>query len=222
MLAMDDRFLRQQIVDELEFEPSIDAAHIGVAVENGVVTLSGHVGSYVEKLAAERAVQRVAGVRAIAEEIEVRYPGDKKTSDDQIAERALKVVAWNAQVPRDAVQVKVQKGWVTLSGTVEWDFQRKAAEAGVRRLSGIAGISNLIEVIPRAAVHDVKERITAALKRNAELEADTIGVVVGDDRVVLKGRVKSWYERELAERAAWSVPGVRAVEDRLTVEPVTA
>lgn len=218
---MDDNFLRQQIIDELDFEPSIDAEHIGVAVENGVVTLSGHVGRYVEKLAAERAVQRVAGVRAIAEEIEVRYPGDKKTSDDQLAERALKIIAWNAQVPRDSVQVKVEKGWVTLSGAVDWNFQRQAAEAGVRRLSGIAGISNLIEVRPRASALDVKERITAALKRNAALEAAAIGVVVGDDKVVLRGKVKSWYERQLAERAAWSVPGVCSVEDRLTVEPGT-
>lgn len=219
---MSDSFLRQQIIDELEFEPSIDAAHIGVAVANGVVTLTGHVGSYAEKLAAEQAVQRVAGVRAIAQEVEVRYPNDKKTSDDQIAERALKIIAWNAQIPSDSVQVKVQKGWVTLSGSVDWNFQRRAAESAVHHLNGIAGISNLIEVKPRVTAHDIKGRIQAALKRNAELEADTIAVVVAADKVVLEGRAKSWYERGLAERAAWSTPGVRKVEDHLRVGQMSA
>lgn len=214
---MDDKFLRQQIVDELEFDPSVDAAHIGVAVENGVVTLSGHVGSYAAKLAAEEVVQRVTGVRAIAQEIEVRFPSDKKTSDDQIAQRALQVIDWNAQVPKNSVKVKVQKGWITLTGAVDWYFQKAAAEAGVRRLTGISGVSNSIEVKPHVQAYDVKNKITAALERNAELEADAIKVAVTGDKVVLEGRVKAWYERELVERAAWSAPGVRSVEDNLSV-----
>ena len=138
---MNDHTLRQTILEELDFDPSLNAKHIGVVVENGVVTLSGHVSSYSEKSAAEAAVQRIKGVRAIAEEIQVRYPDDKQTSDDQIAARALKIMAWNGTVPDGAVKLKVQKGWVTLTGKVDWYFHRAAAEAAVRRLSGVTGVT---------------------------------------------------------------------------------
>jgi osmotically-inducible protein OsmY len=214
---MTDKILRQTIIDELDFEPSVDAANIGVAVDNGVVTLTGHVASFAEKIAAERAVQRVKGVRAIAEKIEVRYPNDKRTADDQIAERALLIIAWNAQVPKDSVQVKVEKGWVTLTGAVDWQFQRAAAESAVRRLSGIVGVSNLIEIGPKVAASDVKQKILDALRRNAQLEADAIRVNVIDDQVVLEGNIKAWYECGVAERAAWSAPGVKAVQDHLVL-----
>jgi osmotically-inducible protein OsmY len=214
---MTDKVLRQTIVDELDFEPSVDSANIGVAVDNGVVTLTGHVASYAEKVAAERAVARVKGVRAIAENIEVRYPGHKQTADDEIAERALSLLRWNVQVPKDSVKVKVEKGWITLTGTVEWRFQRMAAESAVRKLSGIVGVTNLIEVRPKVAPLDVKQKILDALKRNAELEADAIRVNVLDDKVVLEGKVKAWYERRIAERAAWSAPGVKAVQDDLAL-----
>jgi osmotically-inducible protein OsmY len=212
---MTDKILRQAIVDELDFEPSVDAANIGVAVDKGVVTLTGHVSSYAEKIAAERAVQRVRGVQAIAENIEVRYPGHKQTADDQIADRALSIMAWDAQIPKDAVKVKVEKGWVTLTGAVDWQFQRMAAESAVRKLSGVVGVSNLIEVKPRVAPRDVKQKILDALKRNAELEADAIRVDVINDKVVLEGKVKAWYERGIAEKAAWSAPGVKTVQDNL-------
>ena len=139
---MSDSALRQDIIDELDFEPSVKAAHIGVAVDSGVVTLSGHVCSYAEKLAAEQAAKRVKGVKAIAQEIEVRYPSDLKTADDEIAKRAVNILRWSAVVPQDAVQVKVQDGWVTLSGQLEWQFQRTAAETEIRRLSGVAGVIN--------------------------------------------------------------------------------
>lgn len=214
---MSDINLRQDVIDELAFEPSIDAAAIGVAVENGVVTLTGHVGSYAEKIAAERTARRVKGVRAIAQEIEVRYCGDKQTADDQIAERAVKILAWHAEVPREAVSIKVEKGWVTLSGTVKWQYQRYAAEAAVRKLSGVTGISNLIEVAPQVHADNVRDKILNALKRNAELEAGAIRVVVADDKVTLEGTVKTWSERSVAERAAWSAPGVKAVVDHLVV-----
>lgn len=214
---MSDKQVRQMIIDELDFEPSIDAAAIGVAVENGVATLSGHVGSYAEKLAVEQAVRRVRGVRAIAEEIQIRYPADKKIHDDEIAKRALDIIAWNAIVP-DAVTVKVEKGWVHLTGTVAWHFQREAAEAAVRRLSGVLGVSNRIEIREAAKVPDVKRKIEDALKRSAELEAGAIRVRVDEGgKVTLEGKVHAWYERDLAERAAWSAPGVRAVDDHLTV-----
>jgi osmotically-inducible protein OsmY len=214
---MDDNSLRQFIIDELEFEPSVDAANIGVSVEKGIATLTGHVGSYAEKIAVEKAEQRVKGVRAIAEEIEVRYPSDKKTSDDQIAERAVSVIAWNAMVPDGTIKVKVQKGWVTLEGVVEWQFQRQAAESAIRKLSGVVGVANLVTVKQRVQAGDVKAKILAALKRDAEFEADAIRVDVRGDKVVLEGKVKAWYERNVAERAAWSAPGVTSVEDNLYV-----
>jgi osmotically-inducible protein OsmY len=212
---MDDLKLRQLILDELEFEPSIDAANIGVAVDQGVVTLTGHVGTYAQKLAAEEAVKHIKGVRGIAEEIEVRYPSTPKIHDDEIAKRALDILRWDASVPDDRLQVKVQQGWLTLSGEVDWNFQRKAAEEAVRKLSGLIGVSNQIMLKSTAQTADVKKRIEEALKRNAELEADAIRVSVVDGRVKLEGKVKAWYERQLAEQAAWAVKGVRAVEDDL-------
>jgi osmotically-inducible protein OsmY len=215
---MDDLELRQLVIDELEFDPSINAANIGVSVEKGVVTLSGHVASYVEKIAAERLVERVKGVKAIAQEIEVRYPDHQKRSDDEIAQRAVNILHWSVHVPDGSIHVKVEKGWVTLTGAVEWQYQRHAAESAVRKLSGISGVSNLIEIRPRVAASDVHRKIMDSLKRNAEIEADSIRVIVNDDKVTLEGKVKAWYERGLAERAAWSAPGVKAVEDRLTLD----
>lgn len=215
---MDDKTLRQDIIDELDFDPSVrSSSSIGVAVEKGVVTLTGHVASYAEKLAAERAVRRVAGVRAVAEEIEVRYPSEKKTADDQIAERALKVIAWDARVPEDAISVRVEKGWVTLEGAVPWYYQKSACEDAVRKLTGVAGVSNLIRVKPHVEADDVKDKIMAALKRNAEVEADAIRITVKDGTVTIDGKVKAWYERELVEQAAWSAPGVAAVVDRVRI-----
>jgi len=214
---MTGKLLRQYVIDELDFDPSFDSANVGVAVENGVVTLTGHVGSYAEKIAAEKAAQRVKGVHAVAQEIEVRYPEQKKTADDQIAERAVAIIGWDAMVPVDAVMVKVQKGWVTLTGNVEWQYQRTAAESAIRRLSGVIGVTNLIEVKPRIQPQNIKAKIMEALKRNAELEADSIRVTVKDDKVTLEGTVKAWFERGIAERAAWSAPGVKSVEDRLSI-----
>lgn len=214
---MNDDELRQYIIDELEFEPRIDAANIGVAVEDGIVTLSGHVASYSEKVAAEHAVQRVKGVRGIAEEIEVRYPDEKKTADDQIAKRAVDILAWNTTIPDEAVRVKVQKGWVTLSGKVGWQYQKLAATDAVRRLSGVMGVSNLIEVTPKVHAADIKNSIETALKRSAEVEAKGIRIQVDGNKVVLEGRVHSWLERSAAERAAWSVPGVTTVRDNLSI-----
>ncbi len=214
---MGDKTLRQAVMDELEWEPSIGAQHIGVAVEDGVVTLTGHVGSYIERLAAEKAVKRVKGVRAIAEEIEVRFPSDKKTSDDQIAKRALDLIAWDSTIPKDRIQIKVQNGFVTLTGEVDWFYQRDDAEAAVRKLTGVKGLSNEIKVKPQVRITDIKQRIETALKRNAEVEADAIKVTVQEGRVILDGKVKAWYERELAERTAWSAPGVISVEDRISI-----
>jgi osmotically-inducible protein OsmY len=214
---MSDISLRQYVLDELEFEPSINAAHIGVAADKGVVTLSGRVGSYAEKITAERVVQRIKGVRAIAQEIEVRYPDAKKTADDEIAKRALNIIAWDTTVPEDDMKVKVQNGWITLSGEVEWNYQRIAAEDAVRKLSGVLGVSNLLTVRPRIDASDIKLRIEDALKRSAEIEAAGVHVAVSGGKVTLEGRVQSWHERSIAEQAAWAIPGVGIVEDRLVV-----
>ena len=214
---MSDESLRQSVLDELEFEPSVNATRIGATVENGVVTLTGHVGSYPQKIAAERTVQRVKGVRGLAEEIEVRYPSEKKNHDDEIAQRAVQVIDWDATVPSGKVTVKVEKGWITLSGDVEWQYQRMGAETAVRKLSGVIGVTNLIVVRPRVDAINVKHRIEDALKRNAELEADGIRVAATGGKVTLEGKVRAWHERGVAERAAWAVPGVIAVEDRLTI-----
>ncbi|MCZ8542720.1 BON domain-containing protein [Mesorhizobium qingshengii] len=214
---MTDIALRQNILDELEFEPSIDAAHIGVAVEDGIVTLTGHVSSYWEKTTAENVVKRVKGVKGLAEEIEVRLVGLKGTADDEIAKRAVDAITWNVSIPRDKVQVKVQDGWITLTGKLEWQYQKNAAAEAVRGLAGVVSVANQIEIAPRASVSDIKKRIENALKRDAETEAQTIHVKVLDGKVTLEGKVRAWSERQAAERAAWSSPGVRAVEDRISI-----
>jgi len=215
---MEDKTLRQNIIDELDFEPAVNAAHIGVAVENGVVSLSGHVDSYAEKLAAEKAAKRVKGVRALAEGLKVRFASDKKTNDDEIAHRALTILQWSAVVPPNSVMVKVQDGWVTLNGEVAWQHQRAAAENLVRRLSGIHGVLNSITLKERVQPTDVRHKIESALRRSAEIQAQQIRVSVEDGRAVaLEGDVHDWEERDAVERAAWSVPGVTRVIDRLRI-----
>lgn len=212
---MTDKDLRRDVLDELDFDPSLDAAEIGVAVSDGVVTLTGHVGSYAEKVEAENAVRRVKGVRAIAQEIQVRYAEAKKIEDDQIAARALAIIDWSVHLPKQAIQVKVAKGWITLTGAVPWQYQAMGAEAAVRKLSGVVGVSNLIQVKPEVRPALVKDKILEAFKRGAMFEADGIKVRVEGDKVTLEGAVTAWADREAAERAAWSVSGVRAVEDRI-------
>jgi len=215
---MSDKDLRQFIIDELDFEPSVDAANIGVAVENGVVTLSGHVASYAEKMAAEAAVRRVKGVRAIAEEIEVRFPFDKKTADDEIAKRTLDIIRWNATVPQDRIQVTVQDGWVTLGGQVDWWYQKNAAADAVRKLSGVSGVINNVTIRPRVQPVDVKRKIEDAFKRRAEIDTQGIRVAVTDGgKITLQGSVHDWQERIAAVDAAWSAPGVVSVDDRLSI-----
>lgn len=214
---MKDINLKNAIEEELEWEPSISAEHIGVSVDEGIATLSGHVGSYAEKIAAENAVRRVKGVRGIAEEIEVRFPNDKKTADDQIAKRSLDVIQWASTIPDDAIQVKVQNGIVTLTGTVDWFYQKDDADAAVRKLSGVRAVVNDIKIKQRPQAGDIKMKIESALKRNADLEAQSIKVSVNNGRVTLDGKVKAWYERDLAERTAWSAPGVTFVEDRIQI-----
>jgi osmotically-inducible protein OsmY len=214
---MNDRELQQFVIDELEFDPSIDAADIGVAAENGVVTLTGHVSTYVQKLAAERAAWRVKGVRAIAQEIMVRLPTDKKTNDDEIAQRAVNILAWSAPALADGIKVRVAEGYVTLTGTVRWNYQRRAMESAIARLSGVRGVINSIALEPAAKQADVESRIAKALQRHAAVEAERIRVSIHEGRVCLDGEVDNWEERMAVEQAAWAAPGVHSVDDQLRI-----
>ncbi len=214
---MKDSAIRRDIIDELEFEPYIDANDIGVAVEDGIVTLTGHVPNYSQRQAVERAVSRIKGVRAIAQEIQVRYPGTPGTSDDEIARRVVNTLKWSALVPDDRLHVKVQDGWVTLTGNLEWNYQKEGAGDAIRHIEGVRGVNNFITLAPKPASLDVKKRIEEALRRYAEVEADKIQVVVAGNKVTLKGTVRAYGERSAVEEAAWATPGVQSVEDRLTV-----
>lgn len=212
-----DKVLRDCVEAELEWLPGVDAADIGVAVQSGVVTLTGHVSSYAQKVAVEQAVKRLKGVHGLAEEIEIRPYGNIGQADDEVAGRVVALLNWDSSVPRDAVKAEVAKGYVTLSGAVDWQYQRVAAERGVRALSGVRGLNNTITVKPHVQPKDIKNRIEAALHRQADLEADRIHVTVDGAKVRLEGKVRAWHEREAAERAAWAAPGVQSVEDRVTI-----
>ncbi len=212
-----DSQLQQDVMDELQWEPRVDHANIGVAAKDGVVTLSGFVSSYAAKIAAEKAARRVKGVRGLAEEIEVRFASDPKTSDPEIAKRIADMFDWSVTIPKDKVQVKVEHGWVTLSGAVDYHFHRQSAKDLASRISGVKGVTNLIEVKTNPSSMDVKDRIIAAFKRNADLDASTITVVADGSTVKLGGKVHAWYERQIAERAAWAAPGVNRVEDNIAV-----
>ncbi|MEK1889340.1 MAG: BON domain-containing protein [Phyllobacterium sp.] len=215
---MNDMVLRQNIIDELEFEPSLNAANIGVSVENGVVTLTGHVATYIEKNTAADVVCRVKGVRGIAQDMEVRPIGSHRTADDEIAKRALNILSWSTTIPDGTVQVRVEDGWVVLTGTVEWNYQKIAATEAVRALAGVFDVANNIRVRPHVSSFDVKKRIEDALNRSARIEPSDIRVAVDDSgNVVLEGHVKVWADRKLAAQAAWSAPGVKMVVDLLTV-----
>jgi len=215
----DDEKIRQRIIDELEFEPAISAAQIGVSVTEGVVTLTGHVHSFLEKHTAERAALRIKGVRAVAQEIEVRLPADKKHADDDIAARAVKILDWDLAVPSAAITVKVEQGAVTLSGDVDWAYQRAEAEQDMRKLSGVKSVINNIRVRPQVQPENVRAKIRAALERSAGFEASGITIEATGNRIRLSGKVRTWVEREEAERAALSTPGVIGVDDMIAVDP---
>jgi osmotically-inducible protein OsmY len=214
-----DHQLRQDVLDELDFEPSINADHIGVAATNGVITLSGFVSSYGEKLMAERAARRVEGVKAIAEQIEVRLPSDKKVADHEIAQRALDVLRWRVGIPGDRIGVKVEKGAVYLTGEVDWQFQKDEAAKAVSHLTGVYTVRNQIQIKSPIQVANVREKIQKALQRAAELDASWITVRSEGGKVILEGKVRGWFERDLAEQAAWSAPGVREVLDHIQIGP---
>ncbi len=210
-----DLQLQQRVIAELEFEPGVDAAHIGVSAREGVVTLSGHVGSYAEKHAAEAAARRVKGVRAVAQNIDIHFPADSKTGDDEIAGRVVRVLNWHGSAPDGSIGVKVEHGVVTLAGEVDWFVQKTRAEADVRRLSGVREVLNEIKVRLNLRAEDIRRQILAAIERHAGIESDSITVVVDGPKVVLGGRVKLAAERETAENIAWLARGVSEVENRI-------
>jgi osmotically-inducible protein OsmY len=215
--VIDDRKLQSDILAELEWEPSLNAAHIGVAVDQGVATLSGQVSSMAEKHAAELAARRVRGVRAIAQEIDVRLPFGGNRTDADIAAGVLARLGWQSALPANAIQIEVEKGNVTLLGVVEWQFQKEVASRDAREVRGVRMVINRIELKPAAKPVDVKQRIEQSLKRNAELEAAHISVAADGAVVTLTGRVNSWYERQVAEQAAWRAPGVASVANEIVV-----
>jgi osmotically-inducible protein OsmY len=212
-----DSQLQHDVMAELEWDPSVDHADIGVSVVDGVVTLSGFVKSYPEKMAAENAAKRVNGVKAIAEEVKVRLPSEPKTADHDIARRILDMFSWNVSIPSEGIKVKVEHGYVTLTGSVDWRYQYDEARKAAGRVAGVIGVNNLIEIKRMPVASDVRERIVAAFKRQADLDAATITVATDGNKVRLGGRVKAWNERVAAERAAWAAPGVTAVEDRIVI-----
>jgi osmotically-inducible protein OsmY len=210
-----DPKLQQDVIEELTFDPQLQVNEIGVIATDGIVTLTGWVDSYLKKWRAEEAAHRVRGVRAVANDIEVRLLSERTDAD--IAAAAARALTWNAALPADRIQVTVSKGWVKLEGDVEWEYQKQEAENAVRGLWGVRGVSNLISVKPSAAPTDLKKKIEQALVRSARLDAQGITVEIQGTTAILKGSVRSWAERQEAQRIAWLAPGITNVDNRITV-----
>lgn len=212
-----DSEIQKGVIDELRWEPTVRDEEIAVACKDCVVTLSGQVHTYAQKYNAVRTAERVQGVRVVADDLAVKPAKEHAYTDTEIAHAVANALLWNSEVPRDRVKAKVDEGWVTLEGTVDWQFERSAAERAVRYLTGIRGVNNLVAIRSRVSPYDVSQRIKEALRRSADLDASHIEVKAHEGKVTLEGTVRSWAERRDAERAAWSAVGVTQVEDRLAV-----
>jgi len=215
--ARTDEQIQTDVLEELKWDARVRPNEIGVAVKDGIVTLTGWVDSYLKKIAAEEAAHRVQGVKAVANDIEVRLPSAAERTDADLAAAVLNALRWDTAIPTDRLDVTVSKGWVTLKGEVEYGFEKREAERAVRRLAGVRGVTNLIIVKPRVLPTDLKAKIEQALVRNAETDAQRITVEVEGNKVILRGTVRSYAEKQAAEDAAWSAPGVSEVDNRIQI-----
>jgi osmotically-inducible protein OsmY len=215
-LIRTDQEIQKDVMAELRWDAQIQPNEIGVAVKDGVVTLTGWVDSYLKKWSAEDAARRVAGVKAVANDLEVKLATER--TDPDIAGAAVHALEWDSSVPASRVQVTVSKGWVTLRGEVEWQYERQSAESVVRRLAGVKGVTNLIVVKPSTTPSELKKKIEDALIRNAQLDATNISVERQGSKAILRGTVRAWIEKEEAGRVAWSAPGITEVDNRITLE----
>lgn len=217
-MADTDSQIQKDVMDELRWQPFLNASEIGVSVKDGIVTLSGTVNNYTKKKIAEKVVQNIKGVKAVAEDIIVKYPNSQIKTDAEIAEAVIYTLKWNSYIPDDTIKIKVEDGWITLEGEVEWEFQRNGASRAVRDITGVCGISNLLTISPGVNNNEVKQAIRSALHRSATIDANHIQVEVQGHKVILTGKVRSIAEKKDAGNAAWNTPGITIVDNKLELD----